>query len=407
MISLVALSVCTPRIAFASGFFLKEQSAAGLGMASAVSASTSEPAAVWYNPAALSFMDGVQASLTGTTYLGNVAFSPVSGARVEAEPIRQFVPGAFVTGRVSERVALGLGASVPFGLGVAWPEDWIGRQYAIESSLLVLNINPVVSFKLLKNLSIAAGADIMRGTVDITRGLPTASTDSVRIAGDGWGGGANVAVLYRILPERLHVAASYRSRVKLALDGRGHFEVAEPIFTARLFDQAGKATLTLPDVITLGAMVQPIRELRIGLDLDTLLWSTYGEVPIDFESPETPDAELRPDYRNVVAVRTGAEWSTPLPGLLARVGFVYDPSPAPATGLSPAVPDADRVDVSVGAGYRAAHWSFDLAYMLVRFLPSEARLPSDPTEPPQSPAGTYRTTAHLIGATLSGRFGGK
>jgi long-chain fatty acid transport protein len=390
----------------ASGFLLEEQSAEGIGMASAVSASTLEPAAIWYDPAALVFMDGVQASLSGTLYLGQVEFTPVaSGEATDSKPIRQIVPSGFASARLSDRIAVGLGVAVPFGLGVKWASDWAGRDYGIASSLMVADINPVIAFKLLPALSIAAGLDVMRGTVDLRRGLPTSMLDSVQIAGAAWGVGGNIAILYRVLPERVHVALTYRSRVKLDFSGNAHFDVQEPVFTRQLFDQPGTAGLLLPDIITLGLMYRPLPVVRLGLDADAVFWSTYDRVPIDFRSPATPDTALRPNYRDAINVRLGGEWATPLTGFVVRAGLVFDSNPAPSSGLSPAVPDAKRVDVSAGLGYQTAQLGIDVGYMLVNFLPARARPPVDPDAPPQSPAGTYRTTAHLIGLTLTGRLG--
>jgi long-chain fatty acid transport protein len=405
--SLCSATLCLllPRLAHAGGFQLAEQSAEALGMASAVSASTVAPDAVWYDPAALVFVDGVQASLSGTAYLGSSQFTPRGeGDAIDAEPTRQLVPSFFASARVSDRIAVGLGVAVPFGLGVEWPHDWVGRDYGIESSLMVVDFNPVVAFKLLPKLSIAAGFDLMRGAVDLERGLPTAGTDTVRISGDAWGFGANVALLYRIVPEQLHLALSYRSRARLKLGGQADFEVTEPVFSTRLFDQRGSATLTLPDVITLGAMFRPDPRVRIGLDANAVLWSTFDRIPIDFADPATPDAQLVPDYHDTVNVRLGAEWSTPVRGLRARIGLIVDPNPAPETGLSPSLPDGMRLDASAGVGYHGPSLGIDAGYMLVIFLRSDARAPSDPTQAPQSPEGSYRTTAHLIGLTLTGRL---
>jgi long-chain fatty acid transport protein len=375
-------------------------------MSSAVSASTTEPAAVWYNPAALVFMPGYQVSISGVGYIGNVTFKPLGGGeRIEADPTVQVVPGLFATGRLSERVALGLGVYVPFGLGLRWSDDWIGRVYGIESTITTLDINPVVAVKLLDNLSLAAGLDIMKSAVDMTNGLPTSAEDTVRIGGDGWGIGANVGLLYRLIPDQLHLAATYRSRVKLNYSGEAHFEIAEPVFSSQLFDQGGDAKITLPDIIVLGAMVRPHRTVRIGLDAYIILWSTYDKVPIDFEDPNTPDSGTYPNYRNILDMRLGAEWATPLDGFKIRGGIAYQQNPSPKTGLSPTLPDADGPSFSIGVGYQMKYIGFDLSYLLALYRPSDARQSDDLSTPPQSPEGSYRTVAHLIGLTATGRFG--
>lgn len=396
--------------ALAGGFFLPEQSGEGLSRASAVVASSQEPAAVWYNPAALSSMEGVQASVYGGAYLGRTEFTPRDGGETsDSEPVKELVPALFATARVSDRVGLGFGVYVPFGLGVAWPNDWQGRERAIESSITTINLNPVVSVRLLDALSVAAGVDVMRTVVDFSNGLPPAvggAVGSVRIGGAAWGLGLNAALLYRPLPDKLHLGLTYRSRAKMEFEGRAHFAgIQEPIFSESLFDQDGTAEITLPDVFQAGVAVRPLPDLLLEVDGTYVLWSTYDEIPIDFSQPQTSDFSFYPNYRDIFSLRISAEYTTPLKPLRVRGGFVYEENPAPEDGISPSLPDAALFGIAAGAGYRAPSWSADFGYMLVLMQPSDARNPSDPSIPPQSPEGTYRTTAHILGLTLSGRFG--
>jgi long-chain fatty acid transport protein len=410
---LLASLVCLApaRSARAAGFFLPEQSAEAFGRSSAVVASISDPSAVWYNPAALSYMPGFQVAAGGILYLVDAKFSPLDGSpSVSANPMRLPIPSFFATGRVSDRVGVGLGAFVPFGLASGWPDSptrFVGRENGIKAAITVLNINPVVSVKLLPNLSLGAGLDVMRGAVDITQGLPDAiGGGSVSIGGTSWGFGGNVGLLYRAMPEKLHLAAAYHSRVKLDFAGRAHFVVNEPVFTSTLFDQAGSAKITLPDFIQFGVMVRPHRRVTLELDTNVILWNTYKKIPIDFADPKTPDSALYPNFSPNVSVRLGVDWKTPVKGLHARAGFIFDQGAAPKAGESPLMPDASALDLCLGAGYTFTRWlKVDLAYMLVGYLPAVARHPTDTTTPAQSPEGHYNVLAHLLGLTVTYRYG--
>jgi hypothetical protein len=66
--------------------------------------------------------------------------------------------------------------------------------------------------------------------------------------------------------------------------------------------------------------------------------------------------------------------------------------------MSPGLPDANRVDLALGVGHSIGPFKADLGYLLVNFLPAEARGGSE------SPEGTYRTLAHLVGLTLGVRL---
>jgi long-subunit fatty acid transport protein len=252
---------------------------------------------------------------------------------------------------------------------------------------------------------LAAGLDILKSSVDIKNGLPTSDDDTVRIVGDAWGIGANVALLYRVIPDRFHLAATYRSRAKLKYSGEAHFEISEPVFSSQLFDQNGKAQFTLPDIIDIGAMVRPHRTVRIGLDAYIVLWNVYDRVSIDFENPKTPDSGLYPNFRDILDMRLGAEWTTPIEGFTVRGGFGYQQNAAPKSGLSPTQPDAKGPSFTLGVGYHIDYFTFDLGYMLAVYLPTEARVADDQSTPPQSPEGTYHLVAHLLGLTATGRFG--
>lgn len=396
--------------ALAGGFLLPEQSGEGLSRASAVAASTLEPAAVWYNPAALSSMEGVQLSVYGGGYFGRTEFTPRDGGdATDSEPVKELVGSLFATARVSDRVGLGFGVYAPFGLGVTWPDAWEGREQSIDSSIVTINFNPVVSVRLIDQLSLAAGVDVMRTAVDFSNGLPPAvggDGGSVRIGGATWGLGLNAALLYRPLPDKVQLALTYRSRAKMEFEGRAHFAgIQEPIFTESLFDQDGTAEITLPDVFQAGVAVRPFRDLLLEVDGTYVMWSTYDTIPIDFSQPQTSDTAFYPNYRDIFSLRISGEYTTPLEPLRVRGGFVYEENPAPEDGISPSLPDAATIGIAAGAGYRAHSWSADFGYMLVLMQPSDARNPSDPSIPPQSPEGTYRTTAHILGLTLSGRFG--
>ena len=76
-----------------------------------------------------------------------------------------------------------------------------------------------------------------------------------------------------------------------------------------------------------------------------------------------------------------------------------------ASGLSPTLPDSTALDVCLGLGWASRVFRADLGYMLIMYLPSKARYPTDPSTPPQSPEGTYRTLAHMLGLTLTYRYG--
>lgn len=380
----------------ASGFLIYDLSGEMIGRASAVSADASEPAAGWFNPAGLAFAKGVNASIGGVYVTARSSFELKStGAQTSSERGNFVLPALFADTKITERVTVGLGVYSAFGIGIEWPNGWVGRESAISASLQTVAFNPNVAFRLSDEWSLAAGFDAIRGSVDFRNGLPSIVGGDVRLAGGAWGYGFNAAVLYRAIPERLQFALTYRSRVKLSFDGRADFSPQDPDFERALVDQPGSAAITLPDIITAGVMVRPTRHLTVGFDVNTVLWSTYDRVNIDFSS--APDRSLNPQGQTTFTVRGGVDVLLPK-GLHVRGGLIYDRGAIPSSGLGPGLPDSDRIDATMGLGYTAEHFKADLGYMAVFFLPKDA------TGGAESPEGTYRTFAQLFGLTLGVHF---
>jgi long-chain fatty acid transport protein len=396
LFSALALLALPGAPARAGGFLIYEMSAEAMGKASAVSASTQEPAAVWFNPAAL-VTQGSGVSLSGVGVLASTRFQPADETQPEqkTKPGRFLLPTVFATARAHERVAVALGVFPSFGLSVAWPEDWLGRESTIKASIQTVNFNPTVAVGLLPQLSLGAGLQIVRGAVELQNALPAVVGGTATLGGGAWGVGANAGLLYRALPDRLHLAFTYRSRVKMSFDGRVDFQ-PHPDFAPSLPDQGGGAKITLPDILTLGVMWRPIPSLTLTFDPNLVLWSTFDRLVIDFESRE--DQILERNNHNAVTLRLGADWATPQPGLSARIGFLFDQNPAPSETLAPSLPDGNRLDLALGVGYRWNWLKADLGYLFVYFLPAKS------TTGREGPEGTYRSIAQLFGLTVSALF---
>ena len=380
------------RLCRANGFLIYDLSGNALGRASAVSASVSEPAAVWFNPAALSFLGGASASSGGVLVTARSTFTPAAGGpAIDSARGAFFLPTVFANAALSDRWAIGMGIYTAFGIGVRWPDGWIGRESAVAASLETLAFNPTIAFRLHQRLSIAGGFDAVRAAVDFTNGLPQLVGGDARLGGGTWGYGFNVAALYRPLPERLHLALTYRSRVGLAFDGRADFNPTNPDFVPALPDQPGMATITLPDIVTFGLMLRPRAALTLELDVDDVRWSSYRRVDITFAT--APTHTLQPEGHDSLVVRGGADLRLG-DGLRVRGGLIYDESAIPAEGLGPALPDANRLDAAAGVGLAKGRWVADLGYLFVYFLPAEA------SGGREGPAGTYRSLAHLVALTV-------
>ena len=392
----VATLALAGRPCLASGFLIYDISGEAMGRASAVSADDVEPAAIWFNPANLTDMPGVNASAGGVFITSQSTFTPAGGGpETDSNRGNFFLPAVFANAMVSDRVAVGVGAFSAFDVGIRWPDDWVGREAAIHASIETLDLNPTVAVRVHPQISVAAGFNAVRAVVDFTNGLPALIGGDVRLAAGTWGYGANVAVLYKVYPDKLHLALAYRSRVALHFTGNANFSPANPDFAAALPDQSGSGSITLPDIITIGVMGRPRPNLSLTFDINPVLWQTYNQLQVMFNGG-APNLTIVPNGQTTFTLRWGADWAPQAVSRLhVRGGLIYDHTAIPSTNLGPGLPDASRVDIALGAGYSLGHFRGDLGYLLVLFLPH------DSTTGQEGPIGTYNTIANLIGITLS------
>jgi long-chain fatty acid transport protein len=384
---LVALALLLlPATARASGFLLYEQSAPALAKGSAVVASTQDPSAAWFNPAALAYQPAYGAAVSTAVVFPSTHFSPAAGgAEVSAQSHPSLVPSVFLQGRIVDRVHVGLAALAPFGLYVKWPDDWVGAQQSIKTDLKVLALNPSVSVRLHDRVSVAAGASLMRGLVELDL-APGVRAD---LNGHAWGVGGNLAVLWRALPERLHFGATYRSRTRLDFKGTADFTSPGPGYVTYP-DGPVSATIRLPDVFSVGTMFRPHPRLELDAQLDWVRWSTFKELDLDFADPGTPDRRIQRSSVQPLTGRMGGEWSWPQWNLVARAGASYDQSASRKDTLAPSAPDATRLGLGPGFGWRRDRFTLDVGYLYAHFFPAQAAGPN------AQPEGTYRTHAHVL-----------
>jgi long-chain fatty acid transport protein len=390
------VAIAAPGLARASGFLLYEQSATALAKGAAMVASVRDPAASWFNPAALAFVPGAGVALNAAMVMPRTGFTPrLSGSEVESPSVARVIPSLFAHAPLGDRVQAGVAVLAPFGLAVSWPEGWVGAEESLSSALTVLAVNPSLTVRIDDRLSLAAGLSVLRATVSLALALPTPPAGTAALSGVAWGLGANVGLLFRLLPGQLHLGASYRSRARLPFHGDADFSPQMPGFEAILADQGVSAAVTVPDIVAFGVMARPLPQLELSAEVDWVRWSTFRELFIDFDRPGTPDRRIEHGSVNPLTGRFGVEWTWADAGLAARAGVVFDKSSSPAEALSATAPDADRVGLGTGLGWTFGRFSLDAAYFYAYFLPTEAQGPN------AHPEGTYRSTAHVLALTLS------
>ncbi|GAA0890203.1 OmpP1/FadL family transporter [Rhodanobacter soli] len=281
-----------PASADASAFQLKENSAKGLGRAYAGSATAGgDVSVVVNNPAAMTELDGTyfQADVTAINFSAkfdgsahDVLGRPISGGNGGDAGTTLPVPALFLSSKVSDKVHLGFGFSVPFGFQTEYDRDWVGRYNGIKSKFQSLDATFSASYDVSDTFALGVSAIAQRTSAELTSAInfnavglsiqqgigaqtaagiaqiqaaaaagqispaqasamiqaaaqqgqaaaagvaavtPPGVDGYARIKGDDWGYGYQVGAFWKLTPND-KLALNYRSKISHRLQGTGNF----------------------------------------------------------------------------------------------------------------------------------------------------------------------------------------
>ncbi len=405
---LAAVMLMAPQAVFAAGFANTAHSATSSGMAGVATANPDEPNSNFYNPASMTLRDQWNVYVGDTFIAPSVSYDSPDGT-IESQTVSQvfFPPNLNISVPFADDFAAGVGMTFSWGLGIEWPDDWLGRETFRAQSLQTLNVNPSVAYSVGDTgLSVGAGAQFLFTslTQEQTTILRSDREVDVMLGGTGNGFGATFGAMYQATDE-ITVGLNYRSAVRLNVDGRAHFseDVNGTPFEQRMVDQDISTSLTVPHTINAGLGWQVLEPLWLGFDINYMTWSVYDQLEVEFseQSPEGEPGETEPplvidaDWEDAVALRIGGQYDLH-DQLRGRLGFAVDMTPVPDETVSPSLPDNNRFVFSGGLGYNYYAFRADLAYQYV-YLPE--RVIDNGTVD-----GTYQLSSHLVGLNVGYGF---
>ena len=394
--------------AHANGFLLNEFDAKAVGRGNASAATDIDPSSIYYNIGGLAGSEGTNAMLGASLIQPLASFTDTSGTKTESNTGAQFVPGVFVSSRVTDLVAVGVGFYTPFGLAISWPDSSPQNDVVKEEALHTFFITPSAGVNLgafLPGLTAGAGIDLVPATVELSQSIYFGSdTGNAHLGGTAFGVGGRVGAMYRpaSLPQ-LSVGAMWRSDVKLDFSGTGDFD-APAVYRPQLPPDGDiKTSLTLPQSVTGGAAYRPMEGLEIEANVIWTNWAKFKQ--LDIQVPSTTGMGTMTitgvrNYSNTTSLRVGAEYQLPTFGTAVRVGYIYDPTPIPPEHLTAELPDVDRNDVTLGASKAFGNYAIHAGLLWV--LPS-SRKTADTLYMPQY-KGTYDVSAFVAAVTLSAKL---
>ncbi len=370
---------------------------------------TSDPSALYYNPAGLALTSGTRVYIDGSFALRTATYdrpagaidhvgtgTPTDGVSVNSgrATLSNAIASPFfgvATDFGQPDLAVGLSFSTPFGGPSVWdshdtlksspypgavdgPQRWASIDGTIRSSYVTLGgayrIAPA-------RLSIGIAANLVLSQLNTVRARNgNGSDDLVSSSGavqegrsvidvSGTTGSIGAGLVWQPIDE-LWIGASYQSQPgfgEMKMEGTLDSKLAGAPMTHDKVD----VLQSLPDVVRWGGRYRPTKQIEVRLFGDFARWSVFDKQCLLNQNDPKRSCKLNPDgtidtagggsgvtfavprnWKNTFGVRAGGSyWVTP--EVEAFVGGGYDSNAVPSSTIDPALFDMNKGTASAGA----------------------------------------------------------
>lgn len=414
--------------AYAGGFLNTLQSATGASSAGAgVTALGEDAATIWYNPAGMVLLQRPEALAAGGLIFPSTSFQNngstdaagfPTGGNTSTNPTDFLLPSVFASFPVTEQLHLGLGVFAPFGQDSKYDDDWVGRYQVQQVALKTVDIRPALAYRINSLISIGGALDVQYahfrsanaidfGTLCFSIGAcaatPEGADGRLLTSLSSWGVGYDFGVLVEPSTD-VRIGANYKSGIHGGFTGDTHFNVppvAMPLMAGGAFgNTSGNATLSFPQVVSLGGVWRINEYWTALLDTSWTQWSEVQQLALNF-SNQTPAVVQPLHWHDSWKVAFGGIYrvsdSTDL-----RAGLAFDQSPIGGQYRTADLPQSDAIVLGLGLRQRVNdHLELGLSYDYTHYVNASLDLAQPGTG---TLIGTGHQQAHTVGVQARWRF---
>ncbi len=396
-----------PFLMQAQGFQVNLQGQAQQAMGGAGTALMQDGSAVFFNPGGMSFLNensilaGATATIANATFLDADNNSSAKTVSPVSTPFAAYGVYGTKDGKL-KNFKFGMGAYTPFGSIVTWEPGWTGRFALTSLKLLAIFYQPTVSYKICEKLGVGAGFVLANGNVELKEDINVIDANgnygSADLKGAATGYGYNAGIYYKPCP-KFSVGLTYRSQVNMKVsNGTATLTVPTSLAT-NIPSGPFSSSLSLPSVLTLGFSDSLTSKLILALDINYIGWKCYDTLAFDYKNntPQFQDTKLPRDYKNTFAFRLGGQYQV-TDKFIARAGLSVELTPIESGYVTPELPDANRLNFTLGAGYKInKHFVIDASYTYEHFSRTDNNTALQLN-------GTYKTYLSAPGLSLIYKF---
>lgn len=362
------LIACTWLVLFcqqswAGGIILYEIGSDNAGLANAGAAARAQgPSTIASNPAGMGYLPGTQITGGLQVLYGDLTFDRDSNTNVSGSGSGNALdpmPGAsfFISHELDDHWSVGFGQYGDFGLAVDYDNEWSGRYFAQDASLLGLSLVPSVAYRVNEQWSVGLGVRVMYGMLQAQTAIdraPLGLTDR----GDGqfkykdkdWGVGANVGLIFAPQPGT-RIGLTYTSKIDLefedGLDVKGDGRLLE-----RVNGTNTQLDMTVPQTVTLSLFQQLDRQWALLASANWQDWSEFGDIAVQVDTTAFGSQSRTVDagFKDTWHLSLGAQYQA-TEQLLWNVGVAYDSSAVSDSNRTFTVPMGESWRIATGATY--------------------------------------------------------
>jgi long-chain fatty acid transport protein len=377
----------------AGGIIAYEIGTADVGLASAgYNARAQDASTVFTNPAGMTRLEGTQVLLAGQLDYGRTKFSIGSGTSsalgTDAGGNAFGSDGLFLGGggflsySLSRKLKLGFAVTGNFGAPLDYDDNWVGRYYVQQTTLLGISLVPTIAYKVTDKLSLGGGLNAMYGTyknqvaINIPDALrPGIVVPSQRAAGDAqlklddntWGWGGNLGLLYEFTPGT-RIGLTWNSQINLNFSARAEFSnlgnLGTTLQNAGLLNATVDVGMKVPQQAMLSLFTQVSERWALLGSVGWQQWSKFGMVRIGIDNTANPTsltADL--NFKDTWHFAAGVQYQLSEPWLF-NFGIAYDTG-FQSGDVSPLMPANSAWRYGIGFQNQVSknlYWGFAVEY---------------------------------------------
>jgi long-chain fatty acid transport protein len=332
-----------------------------MGQANAVIAHGDGPSAAYFNPAQITKLPGTRIEVGTTLLIPHREYQAINGATYETQETVLVPPTTlYLTHAFTDKLSGSFAMFSPFGLSTDWGSTWPGQFLTTKATMTTLNFNPALAYRILPNLSLAAGFDLVFLSATLKSALPSSALGipgplfgiPQKFSGSGNGVGFNLGLMYDVT-NALSLGIAYRSQVVISVGGNYYNDISPPV------GAKASASVTLPQQLTAGIAYRPAKPLVVEMGVRWEDWTAMKNLTV--QVPGFTAAVYPRDWHGTLAINVGGKYRFN-DTFSAMLGYLYGWNPIPDSTFEPSIPDSNSHIFCVGGEARLQDFTIGLSY---------------------------------------------